>query len=66
MVIHILLREAVKMEKESGRTGRQTQEAAWAAFLRTGSVENYLAYRVYRAGCGGSKNYASVDRRTDR
>ncbi|MCI8360456.1 MAG: hypothetical protein HFE86_03860 [Clostridiales bacterium] len=66
MVIHILLREAVKMEKESGQTGRQTQEAAWAAFLRTGSVENYLAYRGYRAGAGRRKSYASVDRRTDR
>lgn len=54
------------MEKKSRQTGQQPQEAAWTAFMHTGSVENYLAYRGYDAAAGRRNSYASVDRRTDR
>lgn len=49
-----------------GTAPRQTDETAWAAFARTGSVESYLAYRGYAATAERRNSYASVDRRTNR
>ena len=66
MLVHILFREAVKVEKESRQAGQRTQETAWSTFVRTGSVEDYLVYRGYNAAAERRKRYASVDRRTDR
>ena len=54
------------MEKEKNQSRRDVGEAAWAAFLRTGAVEQYLAYRGYKIPAGRGEPYASVHRRTDR
>lgn len=39
------------------------EQEHWAAFCKTGSVAQYLAYKAALAKCGKEQAHASVDRR---